>query len=91
MKQSITIDIDTDKLPSYTNEYLSTLFHVAQANPAEIDDHEAARLAEAIAHEIVRRWLKLIPGDMYNHQGSHVRCMGRTCEKFNVEAGNGGL
>ncbi|OGU14547.1 MAG: hypothetical protein A2076_01650 [Geobacteraceae bacterium GWC2_53_11] len=65
MKHNVTIEIDTDKLSNYTDEYLTTLWHVSQANPAANDDHEAARIAESIGIEIIRRWLKVNPGEMY--------------------------
>lgn len=75
MKYSVTVEIDTNKLQSYTDEYLSTLWHVSQANPAAIDDHDAARVAEAVGIEIIRRWLAFHPGEMYSHLGSHMRSL----------------
>ncbi len=71
MKITISIDIDTGKLRTFTNEHLSDLWHVAQANPAPISDMTAGELADEIGREIIRRWLKENPGNMYHHMGSH--------------------
>lgn len=68
---SVTIEIDTDKLTSYTDEHLSSLWHVAQANTAPITDYPAAQLAEAIGREIICRWLKNTTPTLYHHQGKH--------------------
>jgi len=34
-KHQITIEIDESMLASYSNEYLATCWHLAQANPAD--------------------------------------------------------
>ena len=68
MKTPIALEIDTDKLPTYTDEHLATLWYVAQANPAPHDDEEAGELAEHIAMEIVRRWVAKVPAPVWNHQ-----------------------
>ena len=72
MKHRISIEIDEDALRNYTDEYIANLWHVAQANPAPFGDPNAARLAETLGLEIIRRWLKANPGDMYCHLGSHL-------------------
>lgn len=67
MKVAVTIEIDTDRLSSYVDSYLVGLYHVAQLNPAPMEDLEAGKLADRIKDEIVRRWLKDTPGEAYSH------------------------
>lgn len=71
MQVTVSIVIDTDRLRSVTDEYLADAWHVAQANPADISDVPAADLASSIGYEIIRRWLREHPGDMYHHQQNH--------------------
>jgi hypothetical protein len=78
--QQISIAFDLDKLGSYTDEYLAQLWHVCQANPAGFGDREACRTAEVVRFEIVRRWLKTAPVELYAHQGSHVATQARIDE-----------
>jgi hypothetical protein len=66
MTTTVTIEIDTNKLSNYTPEYLTTLWHVSQANPA--DDCTANQLAREIKTEILKRWLRENPGEMFLHQ-----------------------
>ena len=68
MKSQITIEIDTDRLATYTDEHLATLWYVAQANPAPHTDHDAGQLAEHVAMEIVRRWIAKVRAPVWNHQ-----------------------
>ena len=71
-KHTVTIEIDTDSLQSVTDEYLATMWHVAQANPADgFKSPEPGRLAEAIGREIIRRFLATTPAQLYLHQGHH--------------------
>lgn len=72
MKLEITIPVDTDTLSHIRDEYLAALWHVAQANPAPIQDHAASRVAEAIGREIIRRFLATTPPLLWEHQGSHA-------------------
>ena len=69
---AITITIDTDRLRDFTDQYLATLWHVAQANPADISDVAAGRVAEAIGREIIRRFLTTTPPELYSNQGHHA-------------------
>lgn len=69
MKTSITFDIDTDKLPHYTDSYLVQLWHVAQANPTDSKDRSAGELAENVGREIIRRFVMNMPPELWNHQG----------------------
>lgn len=71
MKASITFEIDTAHLRSWSDSYLATLWHIAQANPAPIQDRDAGRLAEAIGREIIRRFLAATEPELWNHQGEH--------------------
>lgn len=72
MKLDITIPVDTDTLPNLRDEYLVALWHAAQANPAPIEDRAAARVAEAIGREIIRRFLATTPPLLWEKQGSHA-------------------
>lgn len=71
MKTAVTIEIDTDRLENYTDSYLAQLWHIAQANPAPIEDYTAGDLAESIGREIIRRWLKRTGPELWNHQSRH--------------------
>ncbi len=71
MKHPITIEIDDHALSGYTDKHLALCWHVAQANPAPLEDPHAGRLAEKIGREIIRRWLKGIEPELYRHQGYH--------------------
>ena len=71
MKQTIAIEIDTDKLSSYTDTYLAQLWHIAQANPASIEDKTAGDLVEHVGREIIRRFLFKTAPELWNHQGKH--------------------
>lgn len=67
----ITIKIERGELRRYSDEFLAAAWHVAQANPASIEDKEAGELAEYIGREIVRRWLRATEPAMWHHQGRH--------------------
>jgi hypothetical protein len=68
----ITIEIDEGKLTSYSDEYLAVCWHVAQANPADgFEDKTAGDVAERIGREIIRRWLRDAPVELWRHQGRH--------------------
>ncbi|MDH1675842.1 hypothetical protein [Comamonas aquatica] len=69
---SITFQIESDKLPHYTDAYLAQLWHIAQANPAPFGDAQACELAEQVGREIVRRWLATTPPELWHHQGRHA-------------------
>ena len=71
----ITIRIERGELRRYTDEFLATAWHVAQANPAPIQDKEAGELAEYIGREIIRRWLRGTDPGMWHHQGRHHAAM----------------
>lgn len=72
MKAIIAIEIDTDSLRSVTDTYLASLWHVAQANPADpFKDREAGELAEHIGREIIARFLRRTPPELWGHNGSH--------------------
>lgn len=72
MKTTISIEIDTQSLETLSDQYLAQLWHVAQANPAPIEDPAAGDVTEAIAREIVRRWLASVPPELWAHQGRHA-------------------
>ena len=68
---AITIEIDDERLASYTDEFLAVCWHVAQHNPAGHGDYVAGELVERIGREIVRRWLGGVPPELWHHQGRH--------------------
>jgi hypothetical protein len=71
-KIGITVEIEDNRLASYTDSHLATLWHVAQANPADqFEDQAAGRLAERIGREIIRGWLKTAEAELWHHQGEH--------------------
>lgn len=68
----VTLTINADTLSRVTDEYLHSLWHVAQANPAPVGDRAASELVGAITAEIVRRWLQSAPVDQFHHTpGAH--------------------
>lgn len=71
MKHQVTVTIDTDGLRNYTDTHLASLWHVAQANPAPIEDRDAGELAEKIGREIIARFLSNTRAELYAHQGEH--------------------
>jgi hypothetical protein len=64
----VAITIRQNDLRSYSDEFLATAWHVAQANPADAMDREAGELAETIGTEIIRRWLKGTEPPLWHHQ-----------------------
>jgi hypothetical protein len=71
-KTSITIDFDPDRLSTYTDTHLAMLWHLVQHNPADGFEHsQPGDLAAKVGWEIIRRWLKAAPVEMYHHQQSH--------------------
>lgn len=72
MKASITFEIDTDGLRNFNDRYLASLWHIAQANPADpFQDRDAGFLAERIGREIIRRFVAQIEPELWHHQGHH--------------------
>jgi len=71
MRTAITIEIDEDQLSTYTDERLALFWHVAQANPAPLEDLAAGELAEKVGREIIRRWLRAVSPELWKHQGKH--------------------
>ncbi|MPM37187.1 hypothetical protein SDC9_83793 [bioreactor metagenome] len=69
---NITFQVDTCNLADYGDSYLSQLWHIAQANPAEFGDAQACEFAEHVGREIVRRWLAATPPELWRHQGRHA-------------------
>ena len=66
---AITIEIDDARLASYGDEFLALCWHAAQHNPAEYGDYMAGELVEHIGREIIRRWLRNTPPELWHHQG----------------------
>ena len=68
---AINFEIDTDSLPRLTDRALAGLWHVAQANPAGIEDLAAGEIAEAIGREIIARFVAATGPELWAHQGRH--------------------
>jgi hypothetical protein len=68
-KHQITIELDDSRLGSYQDTHLAMCWHLAQANPAPHGDRAAGELVERIGREIIRRWLKATPPELWRHQG----------------------
>lgn len=69
MKTNVTFNIDTDRLDTYTDEYIAALWHIAQLNPAPHGDHDAGVVVEHIGRENVMRWLRGVPVPVWYFQG----------------------
>src|SRR5262249_27029204 len=67
----ITIEVDPDRLYSYTDRQLAMCWPVVQANPAPHGDQAAGELAEKVGFEIIARWLRSTDPELYRHQGRH--------------------
>lgn len=70
-KLTIGIEIDTGQLSSHSDSHLALLWDVAQANPVPLGDKHAGEIARKIGSEIIRRWLKGAPHELYRHQDHH--------------------
>jgi len=71
MKHKITIELDTERLSTLTDQALANAWHIAQANPAPMEDRDACELAEHVGREIISRWLTKTPPELWSRQGSH--------------------
>ena len=82
-KTSITIDLDPDRLSACTDAHLAMLWHLVQANPADGFEHsQPGDLAAKVGWEIIRRWLKHVPPELYHHQQAHYT--GHQLRKFAI-------
>lgn len=72
MKVNITFEIETGSLQGYGDSRIAALWHIAQANPAPIEDRVAGQLAEDIGREIIRRFLIATTPELWAHQGGHA-------------------
>ena len=71
-KHEITLTIDEFMLTRVSDETLALWWHVAQANPADgFANREPGEIAMKVGWEIIRRWLKNAPVEMYHHQQEH--------------------
>lgn len=71
MNTKITFEIDPNQISTYNDQHLADLWHIAQANPAPMENQDAGDLVEHIGREIISRWLKSTPPNLWNHQGRH--------------------
>jgi len=68
----VTCRIDDNEVEHWDNENHALMWHVAQANPADgFRDSGPGELVERIGREIIRRWLRDTPVQLYHHQGRH--------------------
>ena len=71
-ERAITIEFDDQMLTTVADEYLATLWHVAQANPVDgFENRGPGEIAERVGREIIRRWLRDAPIEIYHQQGRH--------------------
>lgn len=66
----VAIEIPDD-LSAFTDRHIAALWHVAQANPAPLDDREAGRIAARVGFEIIRRFCMGVEPELYRHQQEH--------------------
>lgn len=68
-KHEVTIEVDEALLAKVNDETLAFWWRLAQHNPADqFADKEPGQLAMRVGWEIIRRWLKGAPVEMYRHQ-----------------------
>ena len=72
MKTTIAFEVNTDGLERHSDEYLSQLWHISQANPAPFGDANACTFAEYVGREIIRRWLGGTSPALWSHQARQV-------------------
>lgn len=78
MKKTYALEIDTDRLPSVTDEYLAALWLQAQFLPVAYGDRDACEVVRAIGVEIIQRWMRSTPTPMFHIQ-SHDYWHELTC------------
>lgn len=71
MKTKIIIEIDTAQLSGLSDQALAARWHIAQANPEPMFSQDAGALVELIGREIITRWLRGVPPELWAHQGNH--------------------
>jgi hypothetical protein len=64
---ALTIDVDVTNLRGYTDTYLATIWHTAQAARAPYGDDLAADVVRQVTIEIVRRWLGAVGPELHHH------------------------
>lgn len=90
MQLSITFDLDSSRLPHFTDERLAQLWHIAQANPAPFGERSACQFTEEVGREIIRRFLAATRPELWHHQGQHIeqaRQMAAQASASDVEGG----
>lgn len=78
---TISFTVDEGNLPAYTDQHLATLWHIAQANPAPFGDRTACAFAEHVGREIISRWLRSVPPELWAHQGRHAMAAHQQAEQ----------
>lgn len=71
-KYTIAIEVSTDALRAFADDYLVSLWHAAQANPAPLEDPDACHLVEHIGREIIRRFICERDPTLWARQGTHA-------------------
>lgn len=69
---TVTFEVDTQSLDGFTDEYITQLWHISQANPAPFGDPQAGELAKMVGHEIIRRFVTQQPPALWVHQAGHA-------------------
>ncbi len=82
---TITFQVSHDSLNGYTDEYLTQLWHIGQANPAEFGDKAACEFAERVGREIIRRFVTTQPPALWTHQGRHVEAKAQIAARAAVD------
>jgi len=67
MKATVSIMIDTDTLAHVDDQYLASLWIIAQENPVDDEDQRACELVAKVGREIIKRFLVTAGAPLFNH------------------------
>ncbi|PRE89296.1 MULTISPECIES: hypothetical protein [Burkholderia] len=68
MKRTFAFQLDTDRLQTISDEYLTACWYTAQFLPVEHGDRDASEAVRALGVEIIQRWIRNQPIPMFNVQ-----------------------
>ncbi|KML20246.1 MULTISPECIES: hypothetical protein [Burkholderia] len=68
MKKTFTFEFDTDRLSTFSDDYLAGCWYTAQFLPVEHGDRDAGEVVRAVGVEIIRRWMRSQPIPMFHIQ-----------------------
>lgn len=66
MKKTFAFEFDTDRLSTFSDDYLAAYWYVAQFLPVALGDCDAGEVVGAVGVEIIRRWTRDQPIPMFN-------------------------